>query len=570
MSGIIKKNLGLIILLSSLLIYSLIKLPLNLSVLCNSENEGFYFVYGKALLEWREYTCGPFFIILYAFIVKLLGFNTYSIIAVHFVQNIVVILIALILYFLVKRSLNSNVLGSLSVVFWLFFILTPQGHMSNLTEILTHFGLEAEYFCILFSLLSLLCLQKSKFFQLEKTNLTLQEKFLFFLSGSFSLFTLMFKVNGLGLFLSLFFFFLILLIFERPYYKILIKKFVYILFGIVFSIGFFQIFPWIFNIDSFVFWKKYFIAGSYSQEHLTSLNLFFINFIKFMTRDSSSFTNFMLFLITCLLFLWGFARYFLFRSQEKDLSRFWLLLSLWGVANIFLIIAPGIYQPYYYHLIWPIVSIVLVLGIRDLLHFSSNRYQKKIAWFVTISLIFFFVSKLFLVFPTYLDLYSRIKLVSIFNQTESFQDPVLSNIQNPLRPNFLKFADTINNLLLNENDTFYVFNFNKEGPTNFTSASYIYAKRFPPTHTISDHLHYPNILSERLEDLKKVLIARPPRIFVISKDVYMKPWQVEILTPFIKWFNDFLASKYTLKLSLVNKQISSGNEEVFFVYERKT
>lgn len=566
--GFLKKNSGLIILVCSLIIYSLIKLPLNLSVLCNSENEGFYFVFGKSFLEWKEFTCGPLFALLYAAVIKIFGFNTYSIIAVHIIQNIVIILIAILLYYFVNKLLNNAFYGSLTAFLWMFFVLTPCGRMTILTEVLTHFGLEAEYFCILFSLISLLLLLESNFFQPGEQILSVKERFLLFLSGLFLLIPGMFKPNGLGLFLAISFFFITLLIFERKYFRFIINKLFFVLFGIVFSLLLFQILPWIFNNDP-LFWKKFFMGGSYSQEHLGSINNLFISLIKFMTRDSLYISNFVLFLVTWILLIWGFIRYFLFRGQEILLSRFWLLLSLWGFANVLLIIAPGIYQPYYYHLIWPIIAIAFVLGIRDLVCISREIYKKKVAYFVSALLVLFFVYKVTLVFPVYLDLYSRIKLVSVLKHPESFQDPVLSTTQNPLRPNFLKFADTINNLLPDKKDTFYVFNFNKEGLTNFTSASYIYAKRFPPTYIISDHFHYPNLLSDKLEILKKIFIERPPKLFVISKDVHMKPWQVEILTPFIKWFNEFLAAKYFLKLSLVNYKTQGGNDEVFLVYERK-
>lgn len=572
MSETLKKNLGLIILLSSLLIYSLIKLPLNLSVLCNSENEGFYFVYGKTFLEWKEFFCGPLFILLYALVIKFFGFNTFSIIAIHFIQNVSVILISILLYLILRKLLESSLIGSFVVLCWLFFILTPIGHMSILSEILSHFGVEAEYFCVLFSLLSILCLLYSGFVKDEISLVSgFREKFCLFLSGMFSLFPLMFKPSGGVLFLAFLAWTFILVVSKKEKFVLMLEKIIYFLAGTLLSFILFQLFIHYFSSNSFLFWRDYFVFGSYSQDFIKSPTSIFKSIIDYMTRGTASISNFFLFSLSFIFFIWGFFRSFFFKKREQGMSRIWLLLSIWGIGNSLVIIVPGIYQPYYYHLIWPIIAIVLILGIRDLFCLIEDRYKKLITFILGIIFCLFVTPRLFWVIPKYIELHSRIEPISIFNQPESFQDPVEEkNGSNIFRPVFLKFADTINKLLPDKNDNFYVFNFNKvQGHTSFTTASYIYAKRYPPTHILSDLLDYRNLLDKKLEILKRSIVNRPPRFFVISKDVYIEPWQIKILTPFINWFNDYVMKNYVLKLSLVNKQTSLSNQEIFFVYERK-
>ena len=144
----IEKKSGFFLLITSLLFYFFIKLPFNLSVTCASSNEGFYFVFSQYLLDTHKFDFirGPFFIFIYAFVLKIFGFNTWSIIAVHFIQTITVSAIGISLYYLGKIVLKSDFFSGLSVLFFILLQVTPIGGWGPKMEFESAFALECEYF----------------------------------------------------------------------------------------------------------------------------------------------------------------------------------------------------------------------------------------------------------------------------------------------------------------------------------------------------------------------------------------------------------------------------------------
>ena len=551
------------------IIYFFIKLPFNLSVLCTSHNEGFSFAYGNYFLL-KHQLCegrGLLFILFHALIVKMFGFNTFSIIVGHTAQTFIVILISILIYLIVNQVLKNNLSGVIAVLIWMILIIAPLGS-SLKYEILANLTLEPEYFCVLFSLFSILCLIKANLiFNSINSSFNIKESIFLFLAGFFAISSGFFKASGLALSIAMFIWIFIVFIFSKQIeLKSLIKKVFWLIGGFIGGLILFYFLLRAFNQDIFSYFMDNVLIGSYSHNYLTSLNSFFKCLKDFMFRHSTSYSNFILFLFVFVLFVWGFLRLIFKRSDP--LSKFWLFVSIWGFISMLAVVSPGSYQPYYYHLVWVPIAIVFVLGINDL-HLVNN---KTINILIAILLSMFFGLRLFFTIPAYIEIIKQQLESSIFNQPQSFQDPVLPYDFNLTKRNgFLHVADEINNLLSNKTDTFYIFNFQKEGLTALTPITYLYAKRYPPTAIICGLLHVETLFKSKLKALKKDLIDTPPKLLIISKDIYMFPWQVKSLTSFLKWFNSFIDRNYNFKIPYVVRLQDSGKEKVetFLFFERK-
>lgn len=318
---------------------------------------------------------------------------------------------------------------------------------------------------------------------------------------------------------------------------------------------------YIFTGNLFSTWKDYFFLGSYTSKHLTSVNAFIQTIYDFMTRHTNSVSNFILFFTTLTLFTYGLIKSF---QKKTNLAEFWSLISIWGFGNTCAIIVPGEYQPYYYQLIWPSIAIIIVLGLYEL---SVSRKTSLILVSVLISI--FFIYRIAMSIHSHYDLIRATSVFSIFNQPQSFQDPVLPyNPELIKREGLLKAADIVNILIPNKDDILYIFNFGPKGITGLTPLTYIYAKRYSPTTVDAGLLGVPTIIESKLKILKRDLIKRPPSVIIISKEIYLEPWQRKHIEPFLSWFNEFLNNhKYTI-IKVFNFSHISGEKETFNVYKK--
>ena len=154
-------------------------------------------------------------------------------------------------------------------------------------------------------------------------------------------------------------------------------------------------------------------------------------------------------------------------------------------------------------------------------------------------------------------------------EPQSFQDPVLPyNSELVEREGLLKAADAVNVLIPNKRETLYIFNFASRGVTGFTPLTYIYAKRYSPTTVDSALLQVPTIIESKLKILKRDLINRPPNILIISKDIYLEPWQIKYMEPFLNWFKNFLINNNYKIVKVFNLSHADGNKETFNVYKK--
>lgn len=551
-----KNKTGLLLCICSLTYYFLLNLPLNLSVLCANQNQGFAFTWGQNFLLWGELTCGrgPLFILLYAIILKIFGFNTWSIIGVHIVETIIFILVGVLIYLIVNKALKSSFYSGLAVLLWVTFITSPLSTPESLkVEILSHFNLSEESLCILFSLGSLYFLLRER----KKSS---------FLAGIFAVCSFMSKANGAILGIATILWFIQLALFKKEDFKLLGRKFLFYFIGVISSLALFNLIIYILKGDLVSFWKDYFLIGSYTNEHLKSAQSILGRFLIVMTRNSNSASNFILFLFALLLFIWGLVKCFV--SKPSPEARFWSLIGIWGIGNVLVIIIPGEYQPYYYHLIWTQIAIIFVLALQGL--FLKIRDKKKIITSAAIFISIFFVYRVFLSIPAHYNIAKYYFSLNIFNQSQSFQDPVLSYDSSLIkRAGYLQLADKINILLPSKTSTLYIFNFNEGGYTGLTPLSYIYAKRYPPT-TVDCHLlQIPNILESKLIDLRSDLIKRPPDLLIISKTNYLQPWQIKPLSPFLEWFSNFTNTNYKIETALEYKQLFGEQRVESFVVYRK-
>ena len=525
--NLIKKESGLIICIFSLLIYVLLRFPLNNSVVCANENQGFAFTFGNTFLEWGELAPGRglLFVALYALVIKLFGFNTYSIIAIHVLETVFVLTVGMLLYLVTQNIVKNSFLSGLATLFWILMISTPVGYSNLVVELRSHYNFNEENLCLLFSLFSIYCLQK-------------KHQWFFFFAGVLAICSLMSKANGAVVSIATILWFIQLKFFQKNIFAKLKKNIIYYFFGVLLSLVLFNIIIYLFNPNLIAFWKDYFLLGVYKTNHLASLNSFFHGIFNFMTRHTNSTNNFVLFSLALILFIYGIAKL----NTTKNTYLIWSLVGLWGLGNACVIIIPGTYQPYYYHLIWPSIALVFVFGINEL--FQSNK--KIFAFLGAIIFLIIFTHRIFTSIPAHISLTKELNQVSISSQPQSFQDPVLPyDIETYKREGHLKSADAINIFIPKKKDTFYIFNFNKQGVSGFSPLSYIYAKRSSPTSVDCNLLKIKNIAETKLTTLRKDLTNRPPHALVLSKDMIFTDWQKELFKPFLSWFNNFIQDNYT-------------------------
>ena len=450
----LKKINGLFLCIGSLLVLFILKLPLNLSVVCANENQGFAFVFGQGLLLWNELACGRgiLYVLLYSTILKIFGFNTWAIIAIHIVETIALLLIGLLIYLIVNKVLKNNLFAGVSVMLWVILISSPIGNSGLDIEILSHYYLSEEVLIVLFSLFSIWFLLLSNFLG-YKHDCTFKEKMFSFFAGIFAACALMPKANGSSLLISSIIWIVLLFLFRKNSFKLDGTKILLYLFGVVISLCVLDLILYKLQGDLLLSWRDYFFVGSYNRNYLMSPVEFLKSLVNFMTRYTSSLNNLILFIITYLFFIFGFVMNLCMKNDKSKFSEFWLLISVLSIVDLCIIIAPGVYQPYYYQLIWPLVAIILSFGLKYLLETNKN-YGLLLFALLTI----LFSHKIILSIPSHWNLMKQLGELSIFNQPQSFQDPVLSYDRLSLkRSGFLQLADAINNLLPDQKSTFYIF-----------------------------------------------------------------------------------------------------------------
>lgn len=552
----LKKNVGLVLLVFSLAVYTLIKLPLNLSVVCPTQNEGFYFIYGQNLLNHKELmpSRGIVFIGLYSLVLKIFGFNTSSIIAMNFLQTLIVILIGILIFLIVKEVTQNSTVSSLGTTLWLILISTPLGKDSYY-ELRSHYAFEAEYLCVLFGLLSVFLLLKNT-----------KSKIPAILSGIFAIFPVMSKASGFIFPFSLVLFFLTAFIFKSKTFILLKDKFIFWFLGTLLSFTIFQLMIYSLTSDWLLFWKINFLVGSYSKK----LNIFDLNFIMnnyIHTGGSENYNNLVLFIIFLVVFILAIFITFKSNLSENNSLTFWLIFLFLIPGSLAAILAPGVYEPYYYHFLWAPASLTTIVGLYDLSRYKNKIFKICCLFLVAVLLVVLSV-RIAAFVPVHLKLIKTVTERSIFNQPQSFQDPVKPyDSLTTQRSIELQIADRINSLLPNKDGTLYILNFPK-GLSAISPNTYIYAKRCSATSILSDFLLREAVMDYKINALKNDLLKRPPNIFIISKEVSFSNTQKEYLLPFIVWLKSFLEAHYKPKTIIPTYVYDDNKTEEFVVYKR--
>ena len=564
---LLKKNLGLVLCIVALISLFVLKLPLNLSVLCANQNQGFGFGFGLGLLNGGELSPGrgPVYVFIYFLILKLFGFNTYSILALHAVETVVLLFIGLLLY-LILRKLLGNIYGGLAVLFWVILISTPIGGSNPEVEILSHYYLSEESVSVLLSLLSIYCLLCTNIFHLvtDKTKPP-QNQFFSFLAGALAICAFMSKANGLVLLLAVLCFFVQIFTVKRDFFLSVWSTIAYYLLGVVCSFIVFSVFFYVFHHDLILSYENYFSIGSYTTTHLTTLKAFVTNFSLFFTRHSESLSNVVILASVFSFFFVYFLYGFFPKRNINPLSNFFLFLSIWAIGNLCAIILPGQYQPYYYQLIWPNIAIFYTLVI------YCARNRKIIKWFFSIFLISLFSFKIFISAPAHVLLAKYFMNHSVFKSPQSFEDPVTTIKENKRQSIYLEVADAINTLLPEKEQTFYVFNFGRSGYSVISPLTYIYSKRQSPTTIDCDLLKISNLIKPKIDALKKDLTSRHPEFLILSKYFYPVNLENYAFKSFFNWFMAYVEKYYEfLDESTIEYILNGENKsETFLLYKRK-
>ena len=551
----IVEQFGQYLFIGSLVFYCILKLPFNLSVTCSSSNEGFHFVYGQYLLNGHFAQLMLLFDVLYSFILKIFGFGTVSIIAIHFIQMLIVILSGILIFVIVNKLLQSHFFSGIAVMFWILIQLTPIGGWGWFLEFESAFALEAELIIVLFSLCSIYLLTSNK-------------PFWFVISGLLAACLICCKTSGAVFAISVLCWLTYFLLFDKKQAQAVKNKVLFFLIGFIFTFFILNLIIYFMYGDLRSYWGFQFSVGSYSKDFLQSPKNFLLMIHKFMTRGTPSISNFLLFFTALISIIWGLVRSIVIGEKREDtkyLQLFYPLLSIWSIGNICTIIASGVYGSYYYILVWASVSIFLTLGIRDL--FKVSFFNNKPSKLIVIALIsVFFFHRLSYIFPGYLALaFEQMELNFLFHK-ESFQDPVIIK-ENLKRPAVLRTADFINNLLPDKNDTFYILNISKQHQ-DFSPSFYIYTKRLPPTIIFADFLQYPNFIDERIKTLTDDLTKTPPKILIIPDFIPMLTWQEKKLNPFLTWLKQFIVQNYSFGVDFRYLRFGVKNEELYHVYKR--
>lgn len=536
--------------------------------MCSSHNEGYYFIYSYHLLEGDFFAAlsRPLFILIYGIVVKLFGFGAWSILVIHFLQTVMAVLIGCLIYLILKELISSSLYAWFGCLLWILFLLAPTGDWRGDFEINALFALEAEYFSSFLSLLSIYLM-----------ILNINERATNFMVLLFScvcpVLSFMFKGSGAVLIIAYIFWFLYLLIFYKEFILKRKKHLIFFFLGVLgLSVLFIVIASvWYGNIAQFL--KGYFLTGSYSREHLSSFVYFLASLIKFVFRYKVSLEqvgNLVLSLFALLGFLWCFFRNSFLGLKEKTNSLLWVLIAIWMVGNAFAVMAPGAYGSYYYILVWPGMCIISVLFMRDLFElFKGKIYGRFFCGLVVIIYCCIFSHKLFMLLPFYASAIKTNYHLSFFNQPQSLQDPVLPyDLKKSRRPPVFQVADFLNSFLPDKDDTIYIFNFPKKHFT-FSPNMYVYIKRMPPTKILSDFFSRGEYLEERIKILKADLLNAPPNVILIPKTVPIKKRHIEVLTPFIRWVDLYLASKYNLALTFDYTFPGLGEKQSYEIYIRR-
>ena len=555
--SVLKRKSYFYVLLFSIVIFFILNLPFNLSVLCSYLNEGYFFVYGNYVLDgdWGKTSRGLLFILIYFLVTKIFGFGIYAIIAVHIIQTIMSILIGLVIYGLVLRLINKPIYAGIASVLWFLFLLTPIGGWGGELEYGAMFSLETEYFCVLFSLVSI-------YFLVIGFNSTTSNKKLFsILSGITAVLSFMFKSSGAVMLLSYFVWFIYLLAFRRKLIQKHLNIFVGLLYGIFLGLLLFSVIVLTFRGGFLEFLKHYFFVGSYSRDFMCSLQGLFDVFIKTMFRDEISFkglSNFILFILMFIGIILGAIK-----NTRGIHGAIWLLVGIWSVGSFCSIMAPGEYGSYYYLMIWPSLAIYLAF----LQSYTTDRREGKQVFKVLVT---FFIPlivclRIYVAMPDYIDVVRKSIRLNLFSQQQSFEDPVVTS-GNPHRINALKIADSINKIIPNKKETIYIYNFAKE-QLPFSPDMYLYIKRIPPTTIVSDKLrHKTNYLRERITKLKSDLSQKPPKVIVIPDRPFIGNAKQD-LKLLLEWTRIFLSKHYYLYSKF---SYDFDESQLFNVYIRKT
>lgn len=569
-----KVNKNLMLLFFAFIFYFLIKIPFTLSVLCTNENEGFYFIYGKCFLDWKELVGGVLFTPIFSFIIKFFGFGAKAIIAVHFLQTLVIILVGILLYFNLARIFSINYLATFAVIFWLVLFLAPYGASGLIQEILNHLTFEAEPIIILYTLCFLLSLINTGIFNIENSNSWKANKTgFYFLTGLFSALPLTYKANGIMTLIALVLWIATLFLFEKKLFLQNIKNFSILFFGITCGILLFGYLYYFYNPycekDSFLFFKNYFTVGYYEEFSFQNV---FLSLKAFMFRYSDSKLNFTLFALFFLISIWNLIKRFILNFKDKKEYLYWILISYLSLGYSIAVILPGKYEPYYYHLIWPFVS-MQIFGFIEEIKSSANIFLKKVFLpCMVILLLLFSLIRIVQSAPLYFGLIKEMEKSFYYNQPISFEDPVNSlNPKRMFRESLLKVSDEVNLLLPDKKSTFYYLNFYNGGITAFTPLTYIYSKRYSPSLVLSGLLQFRPLIELKLQILKKDLIERPPEILIISEMINLHDWQLQYFPSFFEWLKIFLQNNYKYEKTLGPYYITSNSEEAeyFYVYKLK-
>ncbi len=566
-------RLGTYIFIGSLVFYFLLKLPFNLSVLCSSQNEGFYFIWGQHYLNGLHFhpperPCLTLLILVYALVLKLFGFGTWSIIVVHFIQTFIVIMIGILMFLICKTLFTSEFYVGLAVLVWILVQLTPIGGWGLKHEFESAFTLEAEYFIVLFSLLSFFSLLKA----IQGTNAFL----LSVLAGLFASMPIMFKASGGVLLIAYMCWLVYLTIFKRELIKKNSSNLFCLFGGMLLGLLLFNLGIYLYKVDLVAYWHRCFDVGVYSDDAVKSAQSFVSSIHMFLRRDVSSTVHNAQSILSNLLLLGIslFGMVFIglrscFTRSSNPSHIFIVLISIWSFGNICAVIAPGGYGAYYYILVWVPVSIFLILLIQDIFnYFPSVKFLKILVFGLVIV---FFIHRLYLVTPALLNQISESVKLNMFYQPESFEDPVTRKEKNPNRVYYVPIvADLINSFIPNKKDTVYILDLpnSKAQAVYFPITMYVYMKRLCSTTAVSEYFSYKQYIDNSIELVKKDFLSMPPKIIVLPHSVHLQDWHLEKMKLFLNWLNSFLLKNYHIKTEIQVNDSSSNGADIYAVYER--
>ncbi len=549
---LLKKNvtekIGLLLLIFSLTFYFLLKLPFNLSARCMSGNEGFYFIFGHFLHFGFPNSSGPLFVLFYSLILKIFGFGVSSLVVFHFIQTIFVFLIGGLIYLILTKILGDKLFAGLGVLLRILIMITPFGKWGPRFELTTSFSLDAEYFCVLFSLFSIYLFVLA------------EEGSLCFLSGIFAGCSFVSKASGAILSLAVICWLVYMFFFNKKELQKLKGKFILFFIGLFLVLLFCSVFLLLFRENLFLFWKNYFIVGSYSKSYLSTFLSFSTAVFNIMTRETSSVSNFLLFFFTLIFFAWGLTRNFVNKLNPNSYDLYIPLISIWFIGNVCTLVAAGAYSSYYYTLLWPSVVMLLIIGIKDLYDIADNfPVFKRVYILVIVSfLAIFFSYRGVVLFPVYTELIKEYLSTNVFLQKESSQKR---------RTGILGMGDAINNLLPGTKDTFFAFNFTR-GDLSLGPNIYIYAKRLPSTVITSDFLHFQKYINKVSDKLIKDLTLNPPKLIIAPEKIQLPSGLEKDAASFLYWFASFTLKNYHLVYSLSYELDEGNTTRTYKIFER--